>query len=117
MTDRSVASARILGFSASAFIGTGLSVAGSSAAALSVAHVPATGLPVVGLPVAVLSGLGFAVRVERGNERPTKALDAAAGKATAYGFAATGAGTQQQTMTHDHKMWAFRGLEPWSDPV
>ncbi|MFB7513895.1 hypothetical protein [Streptomyces sp. NPDC056144] len=119
MTDRSIVSARTLGLSASAFIGTGLSVAGSSAAALTVAHVPATGLPVAGLPVAVLTGRGFAVSVERGNERPTKALEAAAGKATAYGFAATGAGKQQtqQTTTHDHMMWAFRGLEPWSDPV
>ena len=24
--------------------------------------------------------------------------------------------TQQQTQ-HQHKMWAFRGLEPWSDPA
>ncbi|WP_328942675.1 hypothetical protein OG259_14710 [Streptomyces sp. NBC_00250] len=93
MTDRSVASTCSLGFSVSAFIGTGLSVAG-------------------------LAGLGMRPAVELRNERPTKALEAgAAAKAKAYGFAATGAGTQQQTTTHDHKMWAFRGLEPWSDPV
>ncbi|MFI1659805.1 hypothetical protein ACH4ZU_33580 [Streptomyces sp. NPDC020472] len=97
MTDRSVVSACSLGLSASALIGTGL--------------------PVAGLPVTGLSGLGAAAVAPR-NERPTKALEAgAAGKATAYGFAATGAGTQQQTTTHHHMMWAFRGLEPWSDPV
>ncbi|MFB6842582.1 hypothetical protein [Streptomyces sp. NPDC056361] len=97
MTDRSVVSACTLGLSASVLIGTGL--------------------PVAGLPVTGLSGLGM-VAVERRNERPTKALEAgAAGKATAYGFAATGAGTQQQTTMHHHTMWAFRGLEPWSDPV
>ncbi|MFF5785140.1 hypothetical protein ACFY8P_09265 [Streptomyces sp. NPDC012693] len=91
MTDRSVVSACTLGLSASAFIATGL-------------------------PVSGLAGLGMPA-VERRNERPTKALEAgAAGKAKAYDFAATGAGTQQQT-THHHTMWAFRGLEPWSDPV
>ncbi|MEV4938081.1 hypothetical protein [Streptomyces zaomyceticus] len=93
MTDRSVASACSLGLSASAFIGTGL-------------------------PVSGLAGLGMRPAVELRNERPTKALEAgAAVEATAYDFAATGAGTQQQTTTHHHKMWAFRGLEPWSDPV
>ncbi|QES08240.1 hypothetical protein DEJ44_23220 [Streptomyces venezuelae] len=93
MTDRSVASTCSLGVSVSAFIGTGLSAAG-------------------------LAGLGMRPAVEFRNERPTKALEAgAAVKAKAYDFAATGAGTQQQTTTHDHKMWAFRGLEPWSDPV
>ncbi|MFI9117252.1 hypothetical protein [Streptomyces venezuelae] len=93
MTDRSVASTCSLGVSVSAFIGTGLSAAG-------------------------LVGLGMRPAVEFRNERPTKALEAgAAVKAKAYDFAATGAGTQQQTTTHDHKMWAFRGLEPWSDPV
>ncbi|WP_225803409.1 hypothetical protein [Streptomyces sp. NK15101] len=97
MTDRSVVSACSLGLSASALIGTGL--------------------PVAGLPVTGFSGLGL-VAAERRNERPTKALEAGvAGKATAYGFAATGAGTQQQTTTHHHMMWAFRGLEPWSDPA
>lgn len=93
MTDRSVASTCSLGLSASAFIGTGL-------------------------PVSGLAGLGMRPAVELRNERPTKALEAgAAVEAPAYDFAATGAGTQQQTTTHHHKMWAFRGLEPWSDPV
>ncbi|MGA5062637.1 hypothetical protein ACPB9E_02505 [Streptomyces exfoliatus] len=101
MTDRSVVSACTLGLSASSFIGTGL---------------PVAGLPVTGLPVSGLSGLGMAA-IERRDERPTKALEAvAAGKASAYGFAAASAGNQQTTK-HHHTMWAFRGLEPWSDPV
>ena len=92
MTDRAIVSACSLGLSGAAFLGSGL-------------------------PVTGLSGLGTPA-VER-NERPTKALEAvAAGKATAYAFAATGAGIQQrQTTTHHHMMWAFRGLEPWSDPA
>ncbi|WP_327325940.1 hypothetical protein OG735_28235 [Streptomyces sp. NBC_01210] len=100
MTDRSVASACSLGFSA-AFNGTGVS--GISAA-----------LPVV--------GLGGLPVLER-NERPTKALEAgvAAAKARAYASAAAGAETQKQTKQHrttqHHTMWAFRGLEPWSDPA
>ncbi|KAA6219575.1 hypothetical protein [Streptomyces filamentosus] len=96
MTDRSAVSTCSLGLSAFALLGTGL--------------------PVAGLPVAGLSGRGTAV-VER-NERPTKARVAEETKAgfTAYGFAAAGAG-KQQTMTQHHTMWAFRGLEPWSDPA
>ncbi|MGW0702705.1 hypothetical protein ACWD0A_26015 [Streptomyces sp. NPDC002867] len=95
MTDRSAASACSLGFS-SAFIRTGMS--GDFAV----------------LPV---SGLGGLPVLER-NERPTKALEAgvAAAEARAYAFAAASAETQQQT-THHHSMWAFRGLEPWSDPA
>ncbi|MFG2328886.1 hypothetical protein ACGFMM_04605 [Streptomyces sp. NPDC048604] len=103
MTDRSAASTCSLGLSGSAFIGSGLSATGLSGVEAARLALSATALPVV----------------ERRNERPTKALEAAvAGKAKhlAYGFAATGAGTQQQTMTH-HTMWAFRGLEPWSDPA
>ncbi|MFJ7128137.1 hypothetical protein [Streptomyces sp. NPDC098101] len=97
MTDRSVVSACTLGLSASAFVGTGL---------------PTTGLSGLG----VSGALELRPSVGLRNERPTKALEAgAAGKAKAYAFAATGAGTQQQT-TH-HMMWAFRGLEPWSDPA
>ncbi|MFC9267853.1 hypothetical protein [Streptomyces zhihengii] len=96
MTDRSVASACSLGF-ASAFIGTGVS--GISAA----------------LPVSGLGGLPVRER----NERPTKALAAgvAAAEAQAYAFAAAGAEKKQQTTTQHHLMWAFRGLEPWSDPA
>ncbi|MGW1013850.1 hypothetical protein [Streptomyces termitum] len=95
MTDRSVVSACSLGFSAFDLLGSGL---------------PATGLPVTGL-----SGRGKAVNEHA--ERPTKAR-VAEGKAgfAAYGFGAAGAGKQQKTTQH-HMMWAFRGLEPWSDPA
>ncbi|MEU6878141.1 hypothetical protein [Streptomyces sp. NPDC046712] len=105
MTDRSVVSACSLGLSGSAFIGSGLPGTGLSGAGLALASLRPAAAP-AGLPV-----------MER-NERPTKALEAgvAAVKATAYGFAATGAGTKQQTTQH-HTMWAFRGLEPWSDPA
>ncbi|MEU8530125.1 MULTISPECIES: hypothetical protein [Streptomyces] len=102
MTDRSVVSACSLGLSGSAFLGSGL---------------PATGL--FGAAAARPATLPTALPVERRNERPTKALEAGvAGKAKgmAYGFAAAGAGKQQTTM-HHHTMWAFRGLEPWSDPA
>ncbi|WP_093803326.1 hypothetical protein [Streptomyces sp. Wb2n-11] len=51
------------------------------------------------------------------NERPTEAPEAAAvAAAQAYAFAAAGAGSKKQTTQH-HTMWAFRGLEPWSDPA
>ncbi|MFI6641406.1 hypothetical protein [Streptomyces sp. NPDC050504] len=99
MTDRSVVSACSLGLSRSAAAvlrGTGLSSFKGGLESL------------VGLPVQ-----------ELGNERPTKAPEAAAVKAAqaqAYAFAATGAGFKKQTTQH-HKMWAFRGLEPWSDPA
>ncbi|GGT09761.1 hypothetical protein GCM10010271_10060 [Streptomyces kurssanovii] len=95
MTDRSVVSACSLGFS-SAFLGTGMS-----------------GISAV-LPV---SGLGGLPVLER-NERPTKALAAgvAAAEAQAYAFAAASAETEQKTTQH-HTKWAFRGLEPWSDPA
>ncbi|MFF3749664.1 hypothetical protein ACFYYH_04270 [Streptomyces sp. NPDC002018] len=94
LTDRSVVSVCSLGFSGSELIATGLS-----------------GVSVV-RPV-VLSGLPVSER----NERPTKALEAgvAAAAAKAYAFAATGAETKRQTQ--HHTMWAFRGLEPWSDPA
>ncbi len=96
MTDRSVVSACSLGLSGSAFIGTGVSGFAFLRPAMLLAALPV---------------------MER-NERPTKALEAgvAAGEAKAYAFAATGAETKQQTTQH-HTMWAFRGLEPWSDPA
>lgn len=66
-------------------------------------------------PASVLSLAGLPVR--EGNERPTKALEAAVeAKAQAYAFTATGAGFRKQTTKH-HQMWAFRGPEPWSDPA
>ncbi|EFL17478.1 conserved hypothetical protein [Streptomyces sp. C] len=97
MTDRSVDASCLLG--SVSLRGTGLSAISADSPAL-----------LATLPVS-----------ER-NERPTKALVAVAGAQKAhgaYGFAAAaGAGskTQQQTTQH-HLMWAFRGLEPWSDPA
>ncbi|MFI0237354.1 hypothetical protein [Streptomyces sp. NPDC016845] len=94
MTDRSVVASCLLGFSN---LGTGLS--GVSAMR------PESGLSLAGLPI------------REGNERPTKAPEAvAAAEAQAYAFAAAGAGFRKQTTQH-HTMWAFRGLEPWSDPA
>ncbi|RSS61519.1 hypothetical protein EF918_31760 [Streptomyces sp. WAC06614] len=59
--------------------------------------------------------------VRERNERPTQAPVAGMGaKAEAYGFAAAGAGIQTKQTKHTtqhHLMWAFRGLEPWSDPA
>ncbi|MGW0786943.1 hypothetical protein ACWD04_01515 [Streptomyces sp. NPDC002911] len=56
--------------------------------------------------------------VRERNERPTEAPEAAVvkGQASAYAFAAAGAGAKKQTTQH-HTMWAFRGPEPWSDPA
>ncbi|MEU6541133.1 hypothetical protein [Streptomyces sp. NPDC047000] len=93
MTDRSAVSACMLGVSNP---GTGLS--GIRAVR------PASSAPLVGLPVR-----------ER-NERPTEALEAVGAQAHAYAFTAAGAGFRKQTTQH-HLMWAFRGPEPWSDPV
>jgi hypothetical protein len=96
MTDTQVVASCLLG---SSLRGTGLS--GISAVS----------------PVALAS-----LPVRERNERPTQAPEAAVAKAQAkaYAFAATGAGfgnTTQQPTQHHHKMWAFRGLEPWSDPA
>ncbi|MFI7384265.1 hypothetical protein [Streptomyces sp. NPDC049813] len=94
MTDLSVVASCLLGFSN---VGTGLS--GVSAMR------PESGLSLAGLPI------------REGNERPTKAPEAVAtAQAQAYAAAAAGAGFRKQTTQH-HTMWAFRGLEPWSDPV
>nr|WP_206440577.1 hypothetical protein [Streptomyces scabichelini] len=92
MTDRSVVSTCLLGFSN---LGTGLS-----------------GIPAV-RPASAVSLSGLPVR-ER-NERPMKALEAVEAQAQAYAFAAAGAGSRKQTQ--HHTMWAFRGPEPWSDPA
>ncbi|UQX05135.1 hypothetical protein [Streptomyces sp. RerS4] len=100
MTDRSVDASCLLG--SVSLLGTGLSAisAGSPAPAL-LATLP----------------------VRERNERPTKALVAVAEAQAhgAYGFAAAaGAGAQTEQTTkqqHHHLMWAFRGLEPWSDPA
>ncbi|MFH8365707.1 hypothetical protein [Streptomyces sp. NPDC018031] len=69
-----------------------------------------------------LQGTGLSGSVEthvvetRVSERPTQApAVAAAAQANAYAFAAAanGAGSPKQ----HPKMWAFRGLEPWSHPA
>ncbi|MFD0307283.1 hypothetical protein [Streptomyces sp. NPDC127119] len=91
MTDRSVVSTCLLGFSN---LGTGL----SGIAAIR----PASPVSLATLPVR-----------ER-NERPMKALEAVEAQAKAYAFEAAGAGANQQT---HHTMWAFRGPDPWSDPA
>ncbi|WP_405983009.1 hypothetical protein [Streptomyces sp. NBC_00158] len=98
MTDRSVAASCLLG---------SVSLRGTGLSAISAVS-----------PAALLATLPVSER----NERPTKALAAVAGAQKAHGAygaaAAAGAGskTQQQTTQH-HLMWAFRGLEPWSDPA
>ncbi len=94
MTDRSVVASCLLGLSN---LGTGLS-----------------GIPAA-RPASSVSPSGLEIR-ER-NERPTQAPEAVAAvaQASAYAFAAAGAGSRKQTQ--HHTMWAFRGLEPWSDPA
>ncbi|MFJ5682855.1 hypothetical protein [Streptomyces sp. NPDC093099] len=99
MTDPSVVSVCPLGFSRSELIASGLS--GASA-------VRPAGLSA--LPVRERVG-----NVLERNERPSEALEAGVAEAKAYAFAATGAETKKQTQ--HHTMWAFRGLEPWSDPA
>lgn len=96
MTDRSVVASCLLGFSN---LGTGLSV-GNAAVRPAASSLPLSGL-----------------EIREGNERPTKAPEAVVtAQAQAYALAAAGAGFRKQTTQH-HTMWAFRGLEPWSDPA
>ncbi|MCT9090996.1 hypothetical protein N4G70_19340 [Streptomyces sp. ASQP_92] len=102
VTDRSVAATCTLG---SSFQGTGLSTGVSGLLGLSAV-----------MPASLAS---FPVRDER-NERPIQAPGAAVakGRAQAHALAATGAGAEKQTKKYQHHtMWAFRGLEPWSDPA
>ncbi|MFJ6695656.1 hypothetical protein ACIQM4_06255 [Streptomyces sp. NPDC091272] len=93
---------------------------GSSVAAVASLRVASASLRATGLSgisaVSPAALVGLPVR-ER-NERPTEAPEAAVAKAQAkaYAFAATGAGSKT-TQQHHHMMWAFRGLEPWSDPA
>ncbi|MGW7055194.1 hypothetical protein [Streptomyces sp. NPDC054887] len=93
MTDRSVAAPCSLGLS---LPGTGLSV-----------------IPAVRL--ASLAGLAVLARSERPTEAPAAAV--ATAQAHAYAFAAAGAGARNKKQTQHQTMWAFRGLEPWSDPA
>ncbi|MDX3077723.1 hypothetical protein ACIP98_25250 [Streptomyces sp. NPDC088354] len=92
-TDRTVVAACPLGAS---LLGTGLSSSLSG-------RVSALGTPALSLR-------------ERAGERPTQApAEAVMAQAKAYAFAATnGAGNPK---TQQHPKWAFRGLEPWSDPA
>lgn len=100
MTDRSVDASCLLG--SVSFPGAGVSAISAAAPAL----------------LATLRG-----SVSERNERPTQApvavLAAEAQAHGAYGFAAAaGAGVKtKQTKQQHHLMWAFRGLEPWSDPA
>lgn len=109
MTDRSVAASCTLGSSTLlALTGTGL---------------PVTGLSAICADSPVRPAAPSALPVREGNERPTLApvavLAAEAQAHGAYAFAAAaGAGSQKtQTKKQHHLMWAYRGLEPWSDPV
>lgn len=100
MTDRSVDASCLLG--SVSLLGTGLSAISADRPAL-------------------LATLAVSERNERPTQAPVAVLEAQAHGA--YGFAAAaGAGSQTQTQTQTkkqqhHLMWAFRGLEPWSDPA
>lgn len=101
VTDPSVVSTCSLGLTRSSALSLrGIGVSGGSA----VSPLSMTGLP-----------------VWKRNERPIEAPEAAVvkGQVSAYAFAAAaaGAGAKKQTTQHHHKMWAFRGPEPWSDPA
>lgn len=98
MTDLSVVASRSLCISD---LGTGLSggFAERSGAGMSLAALPVR------------------ERNER-NERPTQAPEAAVATAQVTTYAAAAAGAESRTKQHKHHtMWAFRGLEPWSDPA
>lgn len=65
-------------------------------------------------------GLSAALPIRERGERATQApAVAVTAQAQAYAFAAKGAGGLAVTgqKTQHHTMWAFRGLEPWSDPA
>ncbi len=68
---------------------------------------------------ALLATLPVSERNERPTQAPVAVLAAEAQTHGAYGFAAAaGAGSlKKQTKQQHHLMWAFRGLEPWSDPA
>ncbi|MEU9250873.1 hypothetical protein AB0D66_03375 [Streptomyces sp. NPDC048270] len=99
MTDRSVDASCLLG--SVSLRGTGLSA------------IPAAG-------PALLATLPVSERNERPTQAPVAVLAAEAQAHGAYGFAAAaGAGSKSQTKQtkQHHLMWAYRGLEPWSDPA
>ncbi|MEU9606067.1 hypothetical protein [Streptomyces sp. NPDC048057] len=105
MADRSaVVSVCSLGFSTSLLAANGTRIGKGTGVSGGLAGAPATSMA-GRLPV---------LREERA-ERPTKALEAGLAQAQVYAFAAASAVTPKQTQ--HHTKWAFRGLEPWSDPA
>ncbi|MGP3688348.1 hypothetical protein ACTVZO_27230 [Streptomyces sp. IBSNAI002] len=103
MTDRSVDASCLLG--SVSVLGTGLSA------------IPAAG-------PTLLATLPVSERNERPTQAPVAVLAAEAqahgayGSAAAAGAASAGFKRQtKQTKQQHHLMWAFRGLEPWSDPA
>ncbi|WP_052867722.1 hypothetical protein [Streptomyces niger] len=106
MTDLSVVATCPLG---SSLRGTGLSGAGLSGS-----------VRLSGVAAARPASLAILPIRER-SERPTKAPEVAAA-ANAHAFAAAN-GAESRTQyattqyTQQNDMWAFRGLEPWSDPA
>jgi hypothetical protein len=99
MTDRSVPASCLLG--SVSLRGTGVSAISADRRAL-------------------LATLAVSERNERPTQAPVAVLAAEAQAHGAYGSgAAAGAGfkTQQTKKQQHHLMWAFRGLEPWSDPA
>ncbi|GAA2632051.1 hypothetical protein GCM10010425_34690 [Streptomyces spororaveus] len=98
MTDRSVDASCLLG--SVSILGTGVSAISADRPAL-------------------LATLPVSERNERPTQAPVAVLAAEAQTHGAYGFAAAaGAGSlKKQTKQQHHLMWAFRGLEPWSDPA
>ncbi|WST27212.1 hypothetical protein OG264_25430 [Streptomyces xanthophaeus] len=98
MTDRSVDASCLLG--SVSLLGTGVSAISADRPAL-------------------LATLPVSERNERPTLAPVAVLAAGAKAHGAYVFAAAaGAGAKtKQTKQQHHLMWAFRGLEPWSDPA
>ncbi|MFD3697402.1 hypothetical protein ACFWUZ_14810 [Streptomyces sp. NPDC058646] len=98
MTDRSVDASCLLG--SVSFRGTGVSAISADRPAL-------------------LATLPVSERNERPTQAPVAVLAAEAKAHGAYALAAAaGAGSKtKQTKQQHHLMWAFRGLEPWSDPA
>lgn len=79
------------------------------------APLPGTGMS--GAPALRLASLAE-LSIREGGERATKAPAVVETKAPAYAFTPGGAGHSSNGQKQQHlSMWAFRGLEPWSDPV
>ncbi len=85
-----------------------------------------TGLPVSPALLPVMPPMS--VRSERPIQAPAVAAAKAQAPAYAFAAAATGAGAgtatgaqaangQHEQQKTQHGKWAFRGLEPWSDPA